>query len=93
MVRFDEPFTRLMTQGMVLNHVWLTRNERGGIEYHPPSEVTPTLDEHGRIAGGTLADGTPVEYGGVAKMSKSERNGVDPRRSSSATAPTPRATS
>ena len=36
------------------------------------------LDEHGRIAGGTLADGTAVEYGGVSKMSKSERNGVDP---------------
>jgi leucyl-tRNA synthetase len=40
--------------------------------------VTPVLDDVGRVAGGTLADGTPVEYGGVVKMSKSERNGVDP---------------
>ena len=31
-----------------------------------------------RIAGGRLPDGTSVEYGGVTKMSKSERNGVDP---------------
>jgi leucyl-tRNA synthetase len=36
------------------------------------------LGDDGRIASGTLADGTSVEYGGVAKMSKSERNGVDP---------------
>ncbi|HEY8242214.1 MAG TPA: leucine--tRNA ligase [Casimicrobiaceae bacterium] len=78
MLKFDEPFTRLMTQGMVLNHAWFTRNDRGGIEYHPPSDVTPVLDEHGHVAGGTLADGTAVEYGGVVKMSKSERNGVDP---------------
>jgi leucyl-tRNA synthetase len=78
LVRIDEPFTRLLTQGMVLNHVWFARNEKGGIEYFPPAEVTPVLGDDGRIAGGTLADGTRVEYGGVAKMSKSERNGVDP---------------
>jgi len=78
MLAFDEPFTRLMTQGMVLNHAWFSRNERGGIEYHPPAEVTPVFDEDGHVASGTLADGTAVEYGGVVKMSKSERNGVDP---------------
>ena len=32
-----------------------------------------------RIVGGTLADGSSVEYGGVGKMGKSERNGVDPQ--------------
>ena len=78
LVRFDEPFTRLLTQGMVLNHSWFTRNDRGGIEYHPPAEVTPLIGDDGRIAGGRLADGTAVEYGGVSKMSKSEKNGVDP---------------
>ena len=78
LVRFDEPFTRLLTQGMVLNHSWYTRNDRGGVEYHPPDEVTPVLGDDGRVSSGTLADGTAVEYGGVSKMSKSERNGVDP---------------
>jgi leucyl-tRNA synthetase len=78
LVKFDEPFTRLMTQGMVLNHVWFTRTDKGGFEYHPPEEVTPMLGQDGHIKGGRLADGTAVEYGGVAKMSKSERNGVDP---------------
>jgi len=79
LVKVDEPFTRLLTQGMVLNHIWFHRDEKGGKHYHPPQEVTPVLDAQGRITGGTAADGTPVEYGGVGKMGKSERNGVDPQ--------------
>jgi len=79
LVTIDEPFTRLLTQGMVLNHIYFKRNAKGGKDYFPPSEVTPTLDAQGRITGGTTADGTVVEYGGVGKMGKSERNGVDPQ--------------
>jgi leucyl-tRNA synthetase len=78
LVAFDEPFTRLLTQGMVLNHVYFRRNDKGGLDYFPPAEVATILDEGGRIRGGRLADGSAVEYGGVSKMSKSERNGVDP---------------
>jgi leucyl-tRNA synthetase len=79
LVTIDEPFTKLMTQGMVLNHIYFHRDDKGGKHYHPPLEVTPTLDAQGRIVGGTAADGTAVEYGGVGKMGKSERNGVDPQ--------------
>ncbi|WP_295535502.1 leucine--tRNA ligase [uncultured Pseudacidovorax sp.] len=79
LVTIDEPFTRLLTQGMVLNHIYFRRNAKGGKDYFPPTEVTPTLDAQGRITGGTTADGTVVEYGGVGKMGKSERNGVDPQ--------------
>src|SRR5689334_1492549 len=79
MVRFDEPFTRLMTQGMLLNHAWFKRTERGGIDYVPPDDVEPAHDAEGRITGGILkTDGTPVEYGGTGTMSKSKKNGVDP---------------
>ncbi|RZI77152.1 MAG: leucine--tRNA ligase, partial [Variovorax sp.] len=55
------------------------RGDKGGKDYFPPAEVTPVLDAQGRIAGGTLADGSTVEYGGVGKMGKTERNGVDPQ--------------
>jgi leucyl-tRNA synthetase len=79
LVKVDEPFAKLLTQGMVLNHIFYVRNEKGGKDYFPPSEVTPVLDAQGRIVGGTAADGTRVEYGGVGKMGKSERNGVDPQ--------------
>ncbi len=80
LVKNDEPFTRLLTQGMLLNHIWFRRNAKGGIDYVPPEEVDIRNDAEGRIAGGTWkADGQPVEYGGVGKMGKSERNGVDPQ--------------
>jgi leucyl-tRNA synthetase len=78
LVKIDEPFTRLFTQGMLLNHIYYRRDDRGAYEYIRPDEVTPTLAADGRIAGGTWKqDGQPVEYGGIGKMSKSDNNGVD----------------
>jgi leucyl-tRNA synthetase len=79
LLKFDEPFLRLMNHGMLLNHIFFRRNDKGGKDYVPPTEVKPTLDAHGHTVGGTTTDGTVVEYGGVGKMGKSERNGVDPQ--------------
>ncbi|MCC7215225.1 MAG: leucine--tRNA ligase [Burkholderiales bacterium] len=80
LVKIDEPFTRLLTQGMVLNHIFFRRNAKGGIEYYPPEEVDMRYDGAGNVSGATWRqDGEPVEYGGVGKMGKSERNGVDPQ--------------
>jgi leucyl-tRNA synthetase len=80
MVSYDEPFTRLLTQGMVLAHAFFRRNERGGIDYVPPSDVEMTRDASGVITGGiSKLDGLPVEYGGLGTMSKSKLNGVDPQ--------------
>ncbi|MDP9046081.1 MAG: class I tRNA ligase family protein, partial [Pseudomonadota bacterium] len=80
LVTIDEPFTKLLTQGMVLNDVWTRTTPQGGIDYFPPDEVTPERDANGRIVGGRWADdGGPVDYRGVLKMGKTERNGVDPQ--------------
>jgi leucyl-tRNA synthetase len=79
LVQFDEPFTRLLTQGMVLNHIYYWRDEKGGKNYVPPEQVTQILDVQGRIAGGKDNEGRLLEYGGVGKMGKTERNGVDPQ--------------
>jgi leucyl-tRNA synthetase len=80
LVKIDEPFTRLLTQGMLLNQIWFRRNAKGGIDYIPPEEVDARYDADGKLAGATWkSDGQPVEYGGVGKMGKSERNGVDPQ--------------
>ncbi|MEO8080830.1 MAG: leucine--tRNA ligase [Caldimonas sp.] len=79
LVTIDEPFTRLLTQGMVLNHVWARPTAQGGIDYFPPDEVTPVGDGEGRPSTGVLADGSAVEYRGMLKMGKTERNGVDPQ--------------
>jgi leucyl-tRNA synthetase len=39
LVKVDEPFTKLLTQGMVLNHIYSRKGEKGGIEYFWPHEV------------------------------------------------------
>jgi len=80
LVKIDEPFTNLLTQGMVLNHIFSRRGERGGIEYFAPDEVETVADADGRITGAKLKrDGSPVDYEGIGTMSKSKRNGVDPQ--------------
>jgi leucyl-tRNA synthetase len=78
LLHYDEPFVRMVNHGMLLNHIYFTRNAKGGKDYVPPLEVKPTLDAQGHIVGGTTGDGTRVEYGGVGKMGKTERNGVEP---------------
>jgi leucyl-tRNA synthetase len=80
LVKYDEPFSNLLTQGMVLNHIFSRRTEKGGIEYFAPEEVELVHDEHGKVNGAQLlADGKPVDFQGMGTMSKSKRNGVDPQ--------------
>ncbi|TNF59815.1 MAG: leucine--tRNA ligase, partial [Burkholderiales bacterium] len=86
LLKVDEPFTRLLTQGMVLNHIYSRRNEKGGKEYFWPQDVEHVLDEGGKIVGarlknavGDLPAGTVIDYEGVGTMSKSKNNGVDPQ--------------
>ena len=86
LVKVDEPFTKLLTQGMVLNHIYSRRTEKGGKEYFWPHDVEHVLDEAGKIVGarlknavGELPVGTAVDYEGVGTMSKSKNNGVDPQ--------------
>jgi leucyl-tRNA synthetase len=80
LVTYDEPFAHLLTQGMVLNHIFSRRNDKGGIEYFAPEEVELIHDAAGKVAGAkSLADGNPVDFQGMGTMSKSKRNGVDPQ--------------
>ncbi|WP_409202319.1 leucine--tRNA ligase [Suttonella sp. R2A3] len=78
LLEIDEPFKRLLTQGMVLAQTWY-RDDNGRKQWFNPDEINPETDDKGRIIGGTLlADGEPVVYGGMEKMSKSKNNGIDP---------------
>ena len=90
LVKVDEPFTKLLTQGMVLNHIYSRRTAKGGKDYFWPHDVEHVLDEGGKIIGaklkneatsgdGMLPLGTPIDYEGVGTMSKSKNNGVDPQ--------------
>ncbi|MEI6318241.1 MAG: leucine--tRNA ligase [Pseudomonadota bacterium] len=80
LVSYDEPFANLLTQGMVLNHIFTRRTEKGGIQYFAPEEVELELDAAGKVIGAkSVADGQSVSYDGIGTMSKSKRNGVDPQ--------------
>jgi leucyl-tRNA synthetase len=74
----DEPFQRLLTQGMVLNEIWFRKPATGRIVYYHPAEIEAGGEGDAR-KGLLKSDGQPVEYGGIGTMSKSRRNGVDPQ--------------
>ncbi len=81
LVSVDEPFTRLLTQGMVLNHIYSRKSAQGAIEYFWPHEVENLFEGSSRISGAKLkSDGSQVTYEGVGTMSKSKNNGVDPQQ-------------
>src|SRR3989344_6002273 len=65
LIDFDEPFTNLMTQGMVCKEIMKCK-EHG---YLLPEEVKDTT---------CVKCGRPVEIGATEKMSKSRKNIVDP---------------
>jgi leucyl-tRNA synthetase len=80
LVKVDEPFSKLLTQGMVLNHIYARKTEKGGVDYFWPTDVEDIHDAAGKITGAKVkADGTMVDYLGVGTMSKSKNNGVDPQ--------------
>ena len=80
LVTMDEPFSRLLTQGMVLNEIFFRKPESGRIVYYNPIDVDIQTDDKGNRAGAVLrSDGQPVESSGIGTMSKSKNNGVDPQ--------------
>ncbi|HXO16040.1 MAG TPA: leucine--tRNA ligase, partial [Steroidobacteraceae bacterium] len=81
LLEFGEPFTRLLTQGMVLNHIYSYQPAGGRKRYFNPADVdTRRGPEGAEVHEAVTADlGTVrVTHEGLGKMSKSESNGVDP---------------
>jgi leucyl-tRNA synthetase len=80
LVDLGEPFSNLLTQGMVRNTIYFRKPASGRIVYYNPTDVDVVTDDKGAPVGARLkADGLPVECGGIGTMSKSKNNGVDPQ--------------
>jgi leucyl-tRNA synthetase len=80
LVKIDEPFTKLLTQGMVLNEAFVRVGEKAGKQYFWAHDLDIVRDEHAKVISATAkADGLPVTYEGWTTMSKSKNNGVDPQ--------------
>jgi leucyl-tRNA synthetase len=80
LVKSSEPFTRLLTQGMVVADTYYREEAGGKIHWFNPADVEVQRDDKGGVTSAKLKeDGKPVEIGGIEKMSKSKNNGVDPQ--------------
>jgi leucyl-tRNA synthetase len=80
LVGSDEPYTNLLTQGMVVAETYYREDEGGRRIWYNHEEVEVATDEKWRITAARLkADVEPVVVGAIEKMSKSKNNGVDPQ--------------
>jgi len=80
LVKSAEPFTNLLTQGMVLANTFYRESKDGKKTWFNLTDVNVIIDEKGRSIRSTAkADGQEVISGGMEKMSKSKNNGVNPQ--------------
>ncbi len=81
LVSIDEPFTRLLTQGMVLKEAFVRDSAENGREYFWEQDLDITRDEHQKVVSAVARrDGRAVFCEGWTTMSKSKNNGVDPQQ-------------
>jgi len=79
MVTSDEPYKKLLCQGMVLADAYHYTTDKGSKVWVSPTDVTVERDEKGRIVKAVDTEGHEVIHTGMTKMSKSKNNGIDPQ--------------
>lgn len=79
LVNCDEPYKKLLTQGMVLADAYYYEDEKGGKVWVSPTDVETQTDEKGKVIAAKTKEGQTVIYDGMSKMSKSKNNGIDPQ--------------
>jgi leucyl-tRNA synthetase len=80
LVKSDEPFRRLLTQGMVVADTYYRVLSDGSKHWYSPAEIEVERNDKGHpLSARLLEDGEPVVIGGLEKMSKSKSNGVEPQ--------------
>lgn len=79
LIESDEPFKRLLCQGMVLAETYYREDTNGGKVWFSPTDIDVERDDKGRVTKAWhREDGQPVISSGMSKMSKSKNNGIDP---------------
>jgi leucyl-tRNA synthetase len=80
LVQCDEPYKKLLCQGMVLADTYYREAENGAQEWIAPDNVIVERDEKGQVTSAiSKIDGAAVISAGMSKMSKSKNNGIDPQ--------------
>ena len=79
LVNCDEPFKKLLCQGMVLADAFYYIDKDGSKVWVSPLDVKVTRDDKGKIVEARTLQGQSVVHAGMTKMSKSKNNGIDPQ--------------
>ena len=80
LVQCDEPYKKLLCQGMVLADTYYREADNGAQDWIAPSDVTVERDDKGQVTSAiSKIDGEAVISAGMSKMSKSKNNGIDPQ--------------
>ena len=80
LVECDEPYKKLLCQGMVLADTYYREADNGAQDWIAPSDVTVERDDKGHVTSAiSKIDGEAVLSAGMSKMSKSKNNGIDPQ--------------
>ena len=81
LVECDEPYKKLLCQGMVLAETFYREADNGAQDWIAPIDVTVERDEKGNVTSAvSKIDGEAVISAGMSKMSKSKNNGIDPQK-------------
>jgi leucyl-tRNA synthetase len=78
MVKSDEPFKRLLCQGMVLADAYYYLDKDGVRNWVSPLKANATRDDKGNVVSAVDDEGHELHHEGMIKMSKSKANGIDP---------------
>jgi leucyl-tRNA synthetase len=80
LVACDEPFKRLLCQGMVLAESFYQEDDNGGKVWISPTNIELETDDKGKVTRiVSKLNGQDAFSAGMSKMSKSKNNGVDPQ--------------
>tara|TARA_R110001583_G_scaffold42029_2_gene133601 strand:+ start:1368 stop:3947 length:2580 start_codon:yes stop_codon:yes gene_type:complete len=79
LVESDEPYKKLLTQGMVLADAYYYEDEKGGKVWISPKDAITEVDEKGKVISAKMENGQALIFDGMCKMSKSKNNGIDPQ--------------
>ena len=80
LVDSNEPFKKLLTQGMVLSDAYFKLDEKGTKEWIFLDDVETQTNDKGQVISATQkSTGEEIQHAGMSKMSKSKNNGIDPQ--------------
>jgi leucyl-tRNA synthetase len=79
LVNCDEPYKKLLTQGMVLADAYYYEDEKSAKIWISPNDAIIQTNDKGKVISAKMENGQALIFEGMCKMSKSKNNGIDPQ--------------